>query len=62
MFLRPCQQGFICRSRQCSGDNVYLISRRHPQAVFLFHRQIQPFHQLIHHATAAVHNHQRTLM
>ena len=62
VFLRPGQQGFVRRTRQRTGDNVNLIRRRHAQAVLLDHRQVEPFHQLIHHAAAAVHNHQRTLV
>ncbi|MNC46435.1 hypothetical protein D3C75_954570 [compost metagenome] len=44
MFLRPCQQGFVGRSRQRTGDDVDLICRRDAQAIFLFHRQVQAFH------------------
>ncbi|SUG80308.1 Uncharacterised protein [Salmonella enterica subsp. enterica] len=62
VFLRPGQQSFVSGSRQRAGNDANLIGRRHAQAVFLFHGQIQPFHQLIHHATAAMNNHQRTLM
>lgn len=61
VFLRPRQQRFVRRSRQRAGNDVNLVRRRHAQAIFLFHRQVEPFHQLIHHAAAAVHNHQRTL-
>ena len=62
VFLRPGQQSLIRRTCQRTGDDVNLVGRRHAQAVFLFHRQVEPFHQLIHYAAAAVHNHQRTLV
>ncbi len=35
--------GFYCRSRQCSGDNVYLIRRRHPRPFFFFTGRFSPF-------------------
>ena len=62
VFLRPRQQRFVRRTRQRTGNDVNLVSRRDAQAVLLFHRQVEPFHQLVHHAAAAVHNHQRTLV
>ncbi|AEW75839.1 hypothetical protein EcWSU1_04412 [Enterobacter ludwigii] len=62
VFLRPRQQRFVRRPRQGTGNNINLVSRRDAQAIFLFHRQVEPFHQLINHAAAAVHNHQRTLV
>ena len=62
MFLRPRQQRFVGGPRQRSGNDVNLIGRRNAQAIFLFHRQVKLFHQLIHHAAAAVDNHQRALM
>ena len=62
MLFRPCQQRFIGSSRQRAGNDVNLIGRRYAQAIFLFHRQIKLFHQLIHHAAAAVDDNQRTLV
>ena len=62
VFLRPCQQRLIRGSRQRTGNNVDLIRRRHPQTVFLVHRQVELLHQLIHHTAAAVNNNQRAMM
>ena len=62
MFFRPCQQRFVGGSRQRAGNDVNLIGRRNPQAIFLFHRQIKLLHQLIHHAAAAMDDNQRALV
>ncbi len=62
VFLRPRQQRFVGGTGQRAGDDVDLIGRRHAQAVLFHHRQGELLHQLIHHAAAAVHDHQRALM
>ena len=62
VLFRPGEQGFVGGARQCAGNNVDLIGRRHAQAVLLFHRQRQLFHQLVDHTSAAVNDQQRTLM
>ena len=61
MFNRPRQQRFVGGAGQRAGDDVDLIGRRDPQAV-LFTTGKELLHQLVHHAAAAVHDHQRALM
>ncbi len=62
MFNRPRQQRFVGGAGQRAGDDVDLIGRRDPQPVLFHHRQSELLHQFVHHAAAAVHDHQRTLM